>query len=191
MCLGTHNPNTNAALHAWANHCRCHLIISSTCSLSWSVNSGTISSSPLFPSTDRCSFDWWRLHRSQFLCCWSCIFTKAHRVLKKDNTCPVFNGNFVLGGLFGMHTQWLCGGKRVKSFKKKTSHRLLFNFSPFGWCISFMYTGNTLSSRDFFSDLYCRKICNLFQDQCPSVYSGKWTKRTACLSLRLVLPDRR
>lgn len=32
---------------------------------------------------------------------------------------------------------------------------------------------------------WVRKICNLFQDQCPSVYSGKWTKRTACLSLRL------
>lgn len=116
MCLGTHNPNTNAALHAWANDCRCHLIISSTCSLSWSVNSGTISSSPLCPSTDRCSFDWWRLHRSQFLCCWSCIFTEAHCVLKKDNTCPVFNGNFVLGGLFGMHMQWLCGKKMGKIF---------------------------------------------------------------------------
>lgn len=46
MCLGKHNPNTNAALHAWANRCRCRLIISPTCTPGWSVNSGTISSSP-------------------------------------------------------------------------------------------------------------------------------------------------
>lgn len=44
MCLGKHNPNTNAALHAWANRCRCRLIISPTCTLSWSVISGTIPS---------------------------------------------------------------------------------------------------------------------------------------------------
>lgn len=42
MCLGKHSPNTNAALHAWANCCRCRLIILQTCILSWSVNSRTI-----------------------------------------------------------------------------------------------------------------------------------------------------
>lgn len=79
MCLGKNNPNTNAALHGWANRSRCRLIISPTCTLSWSVNSGVISSSPLFPSTDRRRFDWWRLHRSRLLS-WS---TGAS---KKDNT---------------------------------------------------------------------------------------------------------
>lgn len=65
MCLRKHSPNTNAALHAWANHCRCRLIISPTCTLNWSVNSETISSSPLCPFTDRRRFDWWRLHRKR------------------------------------------------------------------------------------------------------------------------------
>lgn len=80
MCLRKHNPNTNAALHAWANHCRCRLIISLTCILSWSVNSGTISSSPLYPSTDRRRFDWWRLHQNQLPLSWYRTFTEAHCV---------------------------------------------------------------------------------------------------------------
>lgn len=65
MCLPKHNTNTNAALHAWANRCRCHLIISHACTLSWSVNCGPISSSPLRPSADRRRFDWWWLHGNQ------------------------------------------------------------------------------------------------------------------------------
>lgn len=61
MCLGKHKANTNASLHAWANHCRCCLIISPTCTLNRSVNSGTFSSPPLCPSADQRGSDWWRL----------------------------------------------------------------------------------------------------------------------------------
>ncbi len=90
MCLGKHNPNTNATLHAWENRRRCHLIISPTCTFSWSVNSGTISSSPLCPSTDRRRLDWWRLHRSHRPSPDLVFSQRLTLCLKKDNACQVW-----------------------------------------------------------------------------------------------------
>lgn len=59
MCLGKHIPNTNAALHAWAHRCRCRLIITPTCTPSWSVIRGTI---PIFalsrPRPPMCTSLW-------------------------------------------------------------------------------------------------------------------------------------
>lgn len=91
MCLGKHNPNTNAALHAWANRCRCRLIISPTCTLSWSINSREdliFASLPVHRSASL-----WLITSKPAPVSWSRTLC-----LKEDNTCPIFNGNVVLEG---------------------------------------------------------------------------------------------
>lgn len=82
MCLGKHQPNANATLHAWGNRRRCCLIISPTCTLNWSVNSATISSSPLRPSADQFCFDWWQLHVhwTQLLFSWSSWYFHSRQI---------------------------------------------------------------------------------------------------------------
>ena len=92
MCLGKHNPNTDAALHARANHCRCRLIISATCTPGWSVNSGTISSFARPPIGVALIDDGYM----------ESLLPSPGPVLslhasKKDNTCPILNGNLFSG----------------------------------------------------------------------------------------------
>lgn len=97
MRRGKHSPNTDAALHAWSNSCRCCLIISPTCILSWSVNSRTI---PIIAVLARPPvhqrFDWlqWRQRPPPG----PVPSQRLTLCLQKDKTCPILNGNFHLGG---------------------------------------------------------------------------------------------
>lgn len=108
ICLGKHKPNADATLHAWANRCRCCLIISPTCTLNceqW------FQSHPRRPPISAALINGCYAEPSS--CCFGPVLLP-----KKDNTCPVLNGNSVdsVGWYARVVAVWKKTNKEVAAF---------------------------------------------------------------------------